>query len=219
MAPGIAASRVKLGEPSSSTEHRRPRLRLDLKHERLLRSRAERVPLRASHGSFRFDAVSLRSCRSSRQLEAGGARRSRLHFTGWTPPTVASFVWYGLASFAGFKRRVLIVSRGATVNAAADVLTRPSLSVAVTRTRRPCRLGVPAIVPVAVLSATPLGKAPEASAQCRCRFHPSRRRTSRGESRLRCSAAAPVRTETSRSWAAARSACTPWCRWRCRTGP
>ena len=62
----------------------------------------------------------------------GSAPLTTLHFTGWTPPTVASFIWYALATFAGFKRRVLIASRGATVNAAADVVTRPSLSVAVT---------------------------------------------------------------------------------------
>ena len=62
----------------------------------------------------------------------GSVPLTTLHFTGWTPPTVASFIWYVLATFAGFKRRVLIVSRGATVNAAADGVTRPSLSVAVT---------------------------------------------------------------------------------------
>ena len=88
-----------------------------------------------------------------------------LHFTGWTPPTVASFVWYVLATFAGFKRRVLIVSRGATVNAAADLVTRPSLSVAVMPNAKiPAVWGVPAIVPVLVSSVTPAGNAPDTSA-------------------------------------------------------
>ena len=89
-----------------------------------------------------------------------------LHFTGWTPPTVASFVWYVLATFAGFKRRVLIVSRGATVNAAADVVTRPSLSVAVTPNAKiPAFWGVPAIVPRVASSTTPEGNAPDTSDQ------------------------------------------------------
>ena len=88
-----------------------------------------------------------------------------LHFTGWTPPTVASFVRYVFATFAGFKRRVFIVSRGATVNAAADVVTRPSLSVAVMPNAKiPAFWGVPAIVPRVASSTTPGGNAPDTSA-------------------------------------------------------
>ncbi len=57
------------------------------------------------------------------------------------------------------------MSRGATVKAAADLVTRPSLSVAVMpNAKTPAAWGVPAIVPVPVLSVTPAGNAPDASA-------------------------------------------------------
>ena len=98
-----------------------------------------------------------------------------LHFTGWTPPTVASFIWYVLATVAGFKRRVLIVSRGATVNVAADVVTRPSLSVAVTlNAKAPAAWGVPATVPLVASSTTPGAMRPTRAPRCRGHSHPLR---------------------------------------------
>ena len=68
-------------------------------------SRQARPVPRASHGSFRFDAGSLRSCRVvCDNLRPGGSvPLTTLHFTGWTPPTVASFVWYVLASLRGLQ--------------------------------------------------------------------------------------------------------------------
>ena len=83
-----------------------------------------------------------------------------------------------LPATAASSRRVLIVSLGATSNAAADVVTRPSLSVAVRLTLILSFCGVPAIVPLVASTRRQGAMRPTPVPRCRCRFHLLRPRPS-----------------------------------------
>jgi hypothetical protein len=95
-------------------------------------------------------------------IPAGSFPLTSPHFTGFTPPAVRIAARYARPTVAGFRRVVVTASREATLRAElADVL-RPSVSLAVsTNLNVPAALGVPAIVPLAGSSVSPVGSEPE----------------------------------------------------------